>query len=153
VTDTLLWDGPERPDELRDFFRLHEEGTFGEHGFNWLLRDKTGALAGTTPRAIGAIGIRPGPDEMTGDIGYWLAPPYWGRGLMGEAILALADHAFTHHELDAVVAEVFPHNARGIRLVEKLGFVEVERRRNAVTKRGELRDLIRYRLERPSALL
>lgn len=148
VTDMLLWDGPRQADELREYFRLHADGMFGEHGFNWNLRDRTGALTGTAGQAIGAIGLRPGPDAGTGDIGYWLAPAYWGLGLAGEAILAVTDHAFSHLGLGALVAEVFPHNERGLRLVEKLGFVTEGVRRRAVVKRGVTCDLVRYRLVR-----
>ena len=136
VTNTLQWDGPDRPDDLRGFFRLHGTGTFVPHGFHWLLRDRDGSLAGEAGRALGSIGIRRGREPGAGDIGYWIAPPYWGRGLMAEAIAALVDHAFDRLGFAAVEAQVYAFNARGLALLDKLGFRRVRPLPAYAVKRG-----------------
>lgn len=122
VTDFLIWDGPAEPPEIASFFEVHSTGTFAEDGFHWLLRDRDGSLTGTAGEAIGAIGMRTTDDPTTCDIGYWLAPPFWGKGLMAEAIAAVVDRAFDHWGFAAVAADVFSTNDRSIGLLEKLGF-------------------------------
>ena len=151
VTDMLLWDGPDHPDELREYLRRHAAGVFGEDGVHWLVRDRLGSLTGERGLPIGAIGVRPHSEEGVGELGYWLAPPYWGQGLMAEAIRAVAEHGFRELGLRAVVADVFSHNERGRRLVEKLGFVEGKLRPRTRVKRGAFVDQIAYRLDAPSA--
>jgi RimJ/RimL family protein N-acetyltransferase len=123
VTDYLIWDGPEAPEELARFFELHATGTFADNGFHWLLRDREGSLTGNPGEAIGAIGMRATDDPDMCDIGYWLAQPFWGKGLMAEAIAAVVERAFDHWGFGAVGADVFSTNRQSVRLLEKLGFV------------------------------
>lgn len=147
VTDTILWDGPASPDELAGYFSHHATGTFGDHGFHWLLRDRTGDLTGEAGRPIGSIGLRSTDRPDVADFGYWLAPEWWGMGLMSEALGALIALAFDHWRYRAVEAEVFDHNAAGRALVGKLGFEPVESK--TVTKRGREVPETLYRLEAP----
>jgi RimJ/RimL family protein N-acetyltransferase len=44
--------------------------------------------------AIGNINFRPRAESRKGNRGFWLAEPYWNRGLMTEAIAAVNDFAF-----------------------------------------------------------
>ena len=41
-----------------------------------------------------------GSDE--GELGFWIAVPYWGRGLVGEAVDALLRHAFKDLNLKTI---------------------------------------------------
>ncbi|MDJ0959074.1 MAG: GNAT family protein [Acidimicrobiia bacterium] len=143
VTDTLIWDGPDAVDDLVEFFALHMSSTFAQGGFHWLLRDRTGELTGGRGQAIGSIGLEPGAQADECAIGYWLAPPFWGKGLMGEAIVAVSQLAFSAgYEL--IEATVFVHNGRGCALVEKLGFRKDKRVTDYAIKRGVPRDAYRY---------
>ena len=143
VTDTLLWNGPDVVDDLTEFFGLSETGTFAEDGFHWLLRDRTGELTGQRGKAMGTIGLEPGEQEDGCEIGYWLAPPYWGRGLMAEAIVAVSRLAF-QAGYRTVEADVYVQNTRGQGLVEKLGFRQDKLIENYVVKRGVPTDAYRY---------
>ena len=147
VTDTLLWDGPARVEDISSFFRNHATGTWAVEGFHWVLRDRDGTLSGTAGTAIGSIGIRVGVADDECDIGYWLAPPFWGQGLMPEAIAAVARHAFDLG-FCAVGADVFSFNQRGQRLLEKLGFQRIAELPAYVTKRGKPIDGVRFRVTR-----
>lgn len=44
-------------------------------------------------RAVGSIGVFRGEDvyEKNGEVGYWLAEPYWGRGIMTAAVRLAVD--------------------------------------------------------------
>src|SRR5665647_1141073 len=52
---------------------------------NWAIRDPAGKLIG----GIGFHGLVPGRDHRA-ELGYWLAKPYWGKGLMTEVVSAAA---------------------------------------------------------------
>lgn len=68
-------------------------------------------------RAIGKAGCYRLPE-----IGYIIHPDFWGRGLASEALTAVIDHIFGHHDIDALRADVDPRNFASIRLLEKHGF-------------------------------
>jgi RimJ/RimL family protein N-acetyltransferase len=61
----------------------------GEQVYHWVLVLRSG-----DGQAIGNITFRPRADEPKGNRGFWLAEPYWNRGLMTEAIAAVNDFAF-----------------------------------------------------------
>ena len=143
VTDTLIWDGPDTVEDMVSFFELQETSTFAEGGFHWLLRDRAGDLTGRPGEALGAIGLEEGATEDECEIGYWLAHPYWGKGLMAEAIVAISDLGFKKG-YRLVEADVYVHNTRGHGLVEKLGFRRDKLIRNFVVKRGVPTDAYRY---------
>lgn len=77
-------------------------------------------------RPIGATSLRrniphaEGPD--TAEIGYWLAPAYWGRGLATESARALLAHAFDHPLLSALTSGHFQDNPASGRVLAKCGF-------------------------------
>lgn len=144
VTDTLLWDGPETPEDIGGYFQEHANSTFEPDGFNWVIRDRDGSITGEPGRALGSIGIRPAGRRGEADIGYWIGPPYWNRGLMTEAVGTLVRHAFEHWGCTRVAADAFAVNTASQRLLEKLGFRKVAELPGYVVKRGEPVDGYRY---------
>lgn len=60
-----------------------------------------------------------------GVLGYMLAPAAWGRGYATEACAALVGHAFETTDRPDIAAAVFAGNAGSLRVLGKLGFVEV----------------------------
>ena len=57
------------------------------------------------------------------EVGYELAPPWWGRGLVTEAMTPILRVAWERMKLHSVEGQVHPENAGSIRVLEKLGFV------------------------------
>lgn len=55
-------------------------------------------------------------------IGYWLARPHQGRGMMTAAVRALTDHAISTWELNRVVIEAAVANPRSRAIPERLGY-------------------------------
>jgi RimJ/RimL family protein N-acetyltransferase len=75
----------------------------------------------SAPRLVGAIGMGPSPDgEM--ELGYWIARPYWGRGIATEAGAALIANARDSLRLPRLVAGHFIDNPASGRVLQKLGF-------------------------------
>jgi len=55
-------------------------------------------------------------------IGYVLAKPYWGRGLMPEAVNAVIDYLFNECNLDFLLCGYYDFNKQSARVQEKVGF-------------------------------
>jgi RimJ/RimL family protein N-acetyltransferase len=70
---------------------------------------------------VGMIGIDLDPRHNSGEVGFWLGRPYWGRGYMTEALGAVLHHAFEDLGLTRVRASARPENLESIRVQEKAG--------------------------------
>lgn len=73
----------------------------------------------------GSIGIFLKDDIYckSAEIGYWLAEPYWGNGIMSAAIKQLCEIAFEQYDIVRIFAEPFEYNTGSRRALEKAGFV------------------------------
>lgn len=83
----------------------------------------------STGEPIGCCGLVPTSDDhssVIGDreaeIGYWLGTPFWGMGLIPEALRALISHSFNDLGLQALWIAHFTENHRSRRVAEKCGF-------------------------------
>lgn len=65
------------------------------------------------------VGVRPRGHKL--DVGYVLARPYWGRGLMSEACAAVVDIAFSDPAVHRVWAVCDVDNHASTRVMEKAG--------------------------------
>jgi ribosomal-protein-alanine N-acetyltransferase len=100
----------------------------------------------TASEAIGCIGLRLGSDihRKSAELGYWLAEPYWGRGIMSEAVDRFTRHAFEVFDLQRIYAEPFANNPASARILEKAGFVREGGLRASVVKDGKVLDSLLY---------
>ena len=100
--------------------------------------------------AVGGIGLELGEGVFarSADFGYWLAEPYWGRGIMTEAARALIPCAMERFDLCRLEAAVFAWNPASMRVLEHCGFVRegISPSRASVVKDGELIDRVVYAL-------
>jgi len=106
-----------------------------------------------TGEIAGGIGLEPFADvhRLTAEIGYWLGPRYWGRGLATASVVALTRHAFDALALTRVQAGVYEWNPASARVLEKAGFTLEGRMRKHVTKNGRTGDVLLYARVRPDA--
>lgn len=74
---------------------------------------------------VGQVGFHQGPQGPI--IGYWLGRPYWGQGLMTEAVTACLDWFFGATQHPVVYSGVFTFNAASLAIQAKLGFTETGR--------------------------
>lgn len=56
------------------------------------------------------------------EIGYDLAPAYWGQGIMKEALKAVLEYGFQEMGLNRIQAIIDSKNKRSMNLVQRLGF-------------------------------
>lgn len=96
---------------------------------NVLSADKTYAVClKENNKAIGSIGLMIGnasnlhlPDTQ-GEIGYWIGVPFWGQGLIPEAVRELLRHGFMDLKLEKIWCGYFDGNIKSKRVQEKCGF-------------------------------
>lgn len=96
--------------------------------------------------AVGGIGIHPMQDvyRRTAEIGYWLAEPFWRRGIMTQAVKVMKHYAFERFDFVRLEAGVYSWNPASCRVLEKAGFTREAINRKAVIKDGQLLDRILY---------
>ena len=84
--------------------------------------------------AIGVVSLR--NEEGLLSLGYWLAPPCWGRGLMSEAVEALVDTTFQLTTVQTVHASAREDNLASRRVLEKSGFAQTGKATRHLPMRG-----------------
>ena len=91
----------------------------------------------------GTIGMTVNTLENHGEIGYWLASPHEGKGLVTRAAAALLDVAFDRLGLHRVMIRAATGNPRSQAVAERLGFTrEGVLREQGFVNTGEYHDLV-----------
>jgi ribosomal-protein-alanine N-acetyltransferase len=121
--------------EARSFIRTVRERT-PETTFAIAVKDE----------AVGSIGfvLRPDVERVSAEIGYWLAEPFWGRGIVTEALIAVTRYAIEAHHLTRIYALPFAWNTPSCRVLEKAGYVLEARLRRSAVKDGQITDQMQY---------
>jgi [ribosomal protein S5]-alanine N-acetyltransferase len=96
--------------------------------------------------AVGSVGfvLRPDVERVSAEIGYWLAEPFWGRGITTEALVALTQYAIATHGLTRIYALPFAWNIASCRVLEKAGYTLEARLRRSAIKDGQITDQLQY---------
>ncbi len=97
-------------------------------------------------RFAGSVGLKRGMDveRVSAEIGYWVAEPFWGRGIGTASLVAATDWAFGQWPLTRVFAVPFARNAASCRVLEKAGYVLEGRMVRSAVKEGEVLDQLLY---------
>lgn len=126
----LVWDGPASAEELADYYgEWHVAGEGGPDLRLAIEERESGRLSGS-------LAVRFTGHAGQGDIGYWVARPFQGRGLGREAVALAARLAFRHLDAHALYAWVFVGNAASRRVLEHNGFTLARTVPGRVQKRG-----------------
>ena len=104
---------------------------------------------------IGSVAIKSGDGRSAslhqddgGELGYWLAEPYWGRGLMSEAVGAIIERAFGVLGYRRLWCGHYEGNDRSRKVMTRCGFVYHHTEYDKPTLLNELRTEHFYLLER-----
>ncbi len=98
-------------------------------------------------QVVGGIGLQPQSDifRCTIELGYWIAEPYWGRGIASEAVDAIVWYGFEMlPEITSIQARHIASNPASGRVLEKCGFRLEGRLRDAAVKAGIVSDVLVY---------
>jgi RimJ/RimL family protein N-acetyltransferase len=140
----LSWAAHGDRSETLGFIQAVNKGLEQNTGVVWAIEQ-----AG---RVIGCIGL----DAITfamrawrvdrAEIGFWLAPDQWNKGLMTEAAHEVVRCAFQTIGLHKVIGRCLAANDASRRVIEKLGFRCVGRLEDDVWRDGRWHSLLRYEL-------
>lgn len=82
-----------------------------------------------TGLAVGSVGLKMGEaTDLTeeadeAEIGYWIGVPYWGQGLVPEAVRELMRYAFMELKRKRLWCGYYDGNTKSRRVQEKCGFL------------------------------
>ena len=99
-------------------------------------------------KVIGGISAvqKCGAMRFCADLGYWLAPDFWSRGIMTAAVGLFCREIFSSTDVNRIEAVVFVPNAASCRVLEKCGFRKEGVLRQSVFKNGQFYDAAVYGL-------
>ncbi len=99
---------------------------------------------------IGAIGVSPQTDiyRRNAEMGYWLAEPFWGKGIMTEAVSRMVEYGFSTFDIDRIFAKPFGSNKASHRVLEKAGFRLEATFSKALIKNNRYEDELVYGIRR-----
>ncbi len=94
----------------------------------------------------GVIGLTLQKDIYTNsaEIGYWLGEPFWGKGIITQAITLMVEYGFNELELRRVYAGVKDLNFGSMKALEKNGFEKEGVFKEALIKNGKVYDEHRF---------
>jgi [ribosomal protein S5]-alanine N-acetyltransferase len=135
--------GPNIPAESRAFV---EQAVAASQSVPRLLYHLAITLV-TSNQLIGAAMLRVhDATHGQGEIGYFLHPDHWGKGLATEAATLLLDFGFADVGLHRVFGTCDPRNTPSARVMAKLGMVREGRLRETMHLRDGWRDSDVYSL-------
>jgi [ribosomal protein S5]-alanine N-acetyltransferase len=108
---------------------------------HWAVRNEEDAWVGAFSFKDFTVG-----HSHRAEIGYLLAKPYWGQGIMTAVVRRACDYAFSEWGLTRITAEVFAFNAASARVLEKCAFVQEGYLRKHCFKDGQFIDAKLYAL-------
>lgn len=108
---------------------------------HFAIRNESGRMIG----GCGFDGVDIGKSHR-GELGYWLAKPSWGGGIMTRAVGHVCRFAFAEFGLAKIVAHVLAINTASARVLEKNGFVQEGCLRSHYLKDGKFIDAKLYGL-------
>lgn len=144
----MSWNAHTDRDETLAFVREHAiAGIASNEDATWAIEHE-GKLAG----CIELGGITWHQVAMRVDraeLGYWIAPPLWGKGLMTEAASAAVRWGFDTLGLHKITTRCFVENHASRRVIEKTGFRFVGRAEEDVFKDGTWHTHLLYEMTSP----
>ena len=128
-----------------------------EHAEDWIaftnnLGPKTHFAITIDRQVVGGIGFTLRDPERAphshcnhcAEIGYWLGEPFWNRGIVTEALIAVTDWAFTELPVVRLDAPVYARNPASVRVLEKAGYEFEGRLRARYFRDGQYIDALLY---------
>jgi RimJ/RimL family protein N-acetyltransferase len=97
-------------------------------------------------QAIGGIGVHPQQDihEKCIELGYWLAEPFWGKGIMSDVVKQMIAYAFKNFDVKRLYARPFSSNIGSQKVLEKCGFTHEATLKKSIFKNGVYLDELIY---------
>jgi ribosomal-protein-alanine N-acetyltransferase len=124
-------------EQMEYFEKLYAQKT----GIWWKIVDKERG------EPLGGIGMNNYQKAHNrAEIGYWLLPEHWGKGIISEALDAMVPYLFGEWGLHRIEAVVEAGNSNSSRVLERAGFVYEGTLRDCEQKKGKYISLMMFSL-------
>ncbi len=111
------WPAHQSIDESRDVIRTVFNG---KEAYAICLKEDVKAIGAIELKLNGHTDMTDRDDEC--EMGYWLGKPFWGQGIMPEAVKEMLRHAFENCGMKKVWIGYYEGNIKSKRVQEKCGF-------------------------------
>ena len=101
-------------------------------------------------KASGGIGLHLQTDIhiKNAELGYWLAEPYWGQGIMTKAVKHIVNYGFKNLDITRIFARPFGTNLASQKVLKNAGFVLEGKFKDTIYKNGEYLDELIYAIRK-----
>jgi [ribosomal protein S5]-alanine N-acetyltransferase len=143
----MSWTAHTDKAQTREFIARVTAATANNEGVTWAIVHE-GAV-------IGTVGLDRVQWQMRAwridraELGYWIAPPMWGKGLVTEAAHAVVTFGFENLGLHKITVGCIAENTASRRVIEKVGFRYIGRLEDDVWRDGRWWSHLRYELTSP----
>jgi len=109
----------------------------------WAIRNQEGCLIG----GIGLLEVKSINTHLA-EVGFFLAKPYWGKGITTNVVRAFSNYVFEEYEIVRLFARVFSHNHAAKRVLQKCDYLMEGHMKKRYLKDGKYIDADIYALVR-----
>lgn len=97
-------------------------------------------------KASGGIGLHIQTDIhiKNAELGYWLAEPFWGQGIMTKAVKHIVAYGFKNLDINRIFARPFGTNIASQKVLKNAGFVLEGKFKGTIYKNGDYLDELIY---------
>jgi len=95
---------------------------------------------------IGEIGLHLDKVNNSAQFGYWIAEPFWGKGIATEALAAILKFGFETLHLHKIYATHYPDNLSSGKVMLKNKMIKEAEMKEHYKIEGVYKDVIQYRL-------
>lgn len=128
-------------DETREQMRWFNNLEKSETGKWWAICSKDNTAF------YGAIGINDiSTEHKKGEVGYWLIPDFWGRGIISEVLPVVIAYAFETLHIHRIEAYVETENKKSKCVLDRHGFIHEGTMHECEIKNGRYISLDVYAL-------
>ena len=147
--------GLSNPDVIRYYgvhFKTLEETKKQIEWFAELEKEETGiwwaVCSSDNSIFYGAVGLYYLNSALKkAELGFWLMPEFWGKGIITESVLLVIDYGFKKMRLKRIEAEVETENSMSKKVLKKLQFIHEGTKKDCEIKNGKYISLDSYALE------
>lgn len=141
---TLALPHPYTEDSARTWISKHDENFANNYYYDYAITDKvTGVL-------YGCMGMSIDIHSNIGELGYWIGPKYWNRGIATEAARAMIQYAFEVKKFHKVNGRYFTYNEASGRVMEKCGMEREGLQKKHIWKIDRFEDIVLYGIVNPA---
>jgi RimJ/RimL family protein N-acetyltransferase len=140
----MSWAAHTDPSQTVEFIRQVNVNRANGAGVTWAI-ELAGQLVGCIALDQVSFTLRAWRIDRA-ELGYWIAPAHWGKGLMTEAAHAVVRAGFETIGLHKITVGCLAENVASRRVIEKLGFRPIGRLEDDVWRDGRWWSVLRYEL-------